>query len=306
MDFSFFFSYVTFKIIQWLLPLAREILDSVITLWALNNSFNEEADTRWSAYQANFEQRFRYARIDSPANPSLYMAGNRYGDPYYFYRGANGMVPSHYPTYGGNAAHLRDPRVGPQMNGARQGFTNTPYQPGVPLSPDQYLQREAPYVWDPESKTATYAGAPTGLPGVRDAGEEMQRLDHENVRAQLGAIREELGRCVYEVGIPHREVPDVERHGAANVNLFRRIWQWFIDERVTQSDLIDFERNYRFLLGSFHDSLLWHWQHRNMAVRAFWERHKYSPSVGPRIRTYLFERQPGTSDPQLSGISVQR
>ena len=286
--YALWLAYVTFKIISWLLPLARELFDGIIALWALNNTFVEEDDGRWNAYQANFERRLQVARLDSPANPSLYTAGNGAADPYYFYRGANGMVPSYYPNYGGDPAHLRDPRVAPYNGqGAAPGFTNSAYQPGVRLTPNQYLQRNAPYVYDPETRTAEYAGVPTGLPGVRESGQEIERTDHENVRMQLQTLKHELARCVYELGVPNHAVPDVETHGSHNVNLLRRLWQWFIDERVTQSDLIRFDRTYRLILGSFHDSLVWNWQHRNLVTRNFWERIKFQPASGPRLASYM-------------------
>lgn len=268
--------------------------------WALNESFAAADEARYQQYDAVLEQRIRQARIDSPYNPSLAMPGNHWGDSMAYYRGMGGRVPAYYPSYGGDKNIMRNP-YGAQVFSGDYGrnMLNAPYP--RPYSTRQFVQQHSPFVYNADEQTATYAGVPSsaGVPGVRDAGESI-RNQQEFVDQNLNVLAEELAEAMRELGVPKLSKPQIEV-SQQHVNPFRRFWDWFTDERVTEDELRAFENRFGPLLRSYQESVLWNWQAANRTWRNFVDRWRMAPREGPFIRRYLV---PAGENAQLRSVSV--
>lgn len=276
---SFLFTFVYFKVISMVWPIALIIIEAVTALVGVNTGFVAANAAYWQQAQERDALAIQIAMKDSPANPSLYMAGNFSSDPNYFFRGYNGRTPSHMGGVGGDAALLRDPRVANQANGGPlgQNVPNSPYTPAYPPRPEIYMQRNSPYQYDASEGTTTYLGPQPGsaVPAVksdeRQVTEAQDRLVHD--------LRATLSHAFMEMGVPRINPTAADIHGVERVNIFRRAWDWFVDDRVTAEDVARFERNYHPLLIPFQDSLLWWLQRRNHNRQQWFELHTRQPMV---------------------------
>ncbi len=321
--------YATFKILSLLFPIFLAIIEGIVGGFALNTQFVGENAAYYAASAERDEIAIHQASRDSPANPSLNMPGNAYGDRNYFYRGASGGMPNALPYHGGDKNNLwvgnRDAAVA-SGHGPGRGF-DSPLDPGAARNPMYAMGQHSPYTFNAEDGSQTYNGVPPSfaVPGVRDASNDIDRQSQSSSAEQLPALSpkeaEDLRRRkmqqnqllqrlrvavaagVMEFGVPNLDVPESEKN-PHQVTVFRRFWDWFTDDRVTFDDIWKFEQRNRPLLLSFQESILWWWQARNLSRRRWVERHTMSPAQGMLMRNFLPHASERKQSPPSSLSSV--